>query len=410
MSVQVFQWCGQGRTVNDRMCYDSFRLNDVVYQVGDCVLLYPDDDNSPHFIGRIESAFDDSSYNYPDPYCVEVKWFERRTNLEPSTKGLEESEREVFELDDVDINPVGCISGRCFIFRASSFNEVKKVAGDLTDWFFCRGYFKELSYSFKPYPVETLSNGIQCLGTWPESLKSVCGREYALKNSPRFQFRRQEFSPLVTACSSITLMDTYPSSSEGYGSKNASVLLDGGKDNSSSFGGNGALSSKSLDSSLPCSYAQNSGKSAFNSSSAFSLRDGYPFVKTDSLDTDRPTILPSHPNDPPNSIPHPSTLITHNSLDLCPANSNSSSGGYHHHNLNSNDNHPKDSLNHGMTSASPMNRNINDYSTTTSSRFSDYDIEDSLVSDTKMDVDSHTRLVDFADTYEQRDPQSKMGG
>jgi hypothetical protein len=28
----------------------------------------------------------------------QLKWYERRTNLEPSTRGLEESEREVFEL------------------------------------------------------------------------------------------------------------------------------------------------------------------------------------------------------------------------------------------------------------------------------------------------------------------------
>ena len=38
---------------------------------------------------------------------LKVKWFERRVNLEPSTKGIEESEREVFELEDTDINPIG---------------------------------------------------------------------------------------------------------------------------------------------------------------------------------------------------------------------------------------------------------------------------------------------------------------
>lgn len=39
--------------------------------------------------------------------AFQVKWFERRVNLEPSTKGIEESEREVFELEDTDINPIG---------------------------------------------------------------------------------------------------------------------------------------------------------------------------------------------------------------------------------------------------------------------------------------------------------------
>lgn len=31
---------------------------------------------------------------------LQVKWFERRVNLETSTKGIIESEKEVFELED----------------------------------------------------------------------------------------------------------------------------------------------------------------------------------------------------------------------------------------------------------------------------------------------------------------------
>lgn len=29
---------------------------------------------------------------------MQIKWYERRTNLETNTRGIEESEREVFEL------------------------------------------------------------------------------------------------------------------------------------------------------------------------------------------------------------------------------------------------------------------------------------------------------------------------
>jgi hypothetical protein len=32
--------------------------------------------------------------------CTQIKWYERRTKLEQMTKGLEESEKEVFELED----------------------------------------------------------------------------------------------------------------------------------------------------------------------------------------------------------------------------------------------------------------------------------------------------------------------
>ena len=31
---------------------------------------------------------------------MQIKWFERRVNLELATKGIEESEKEVFELED----------------------------------------------------------------------------------------------------------------------------------------------------------------------------------------------------------------------------------------------------------------------------------------------------------------------
>ena len=53
-----------------------------------------------------------------------MKWFERRVNLEPQTKGIEESEREVFELEDMDINPIGCISGKAYIIKTNSYEEV----------------------------------------------------------------------------------------------------------------------------------------------------------------------------------------------------------------------------------------------------------------------------------------------
>ena len=61
---------------------------------------------------------------------MQIKWFERRTNLEPSTKGIEESEKEVFELDDTDINPIGCISGKCTIVRATHYEHVSQRRGD----------------------------------------------------------------------------------------------------------------------------------------------------------------------------------------------------------------------------------------------------------------------------------------
>lgn len=110
------------------------------------VYLFPEDDAHPPYLGRIRSAFvDESAVGVdPPPHNIEVgapaatamlqrergatacmlpcctqqavawtarhdlslhpglqvKWFERRVNLETSTKGIIESEKEVFELED----------------------------------------------------------------------------------------------------------------------------------------------------------------------------------------------------------------------------------------------------------------------------------------------------------------------
>ncbi|EFJ41609.1 hypothetical protein VOLCADRAFT_98336 [Volvox carteri f. nagariensis] len=114
----------------NRIHYNSFTLNDQTYHVGDCVYLYPEDEQFPPYIARILAAFVDRNVQSgADPHCIEVKWFERRVNLEPSTKGIEESEREVFELEDTDINPIGCISGKCRIVKAANYEEASGDRG-----------------------------------------------------------------------------------------------------------------------------------------------------------------------------------------------------------------------------------------------------------------------------------------
>ena len=37
---------------------------------------------------------------------------------------MEESEHEVFELEEASVNPIGCISGKCTILRCRSYQEV----------------------------------------------------------------------------------------------------------------------------------------------------------------------------------------------------------------------------------------------------------------------------------------------
>ncbi|GAX83194.1 hypothetical protein CEUSTIGMA_g10620.t1 [Chlamydomonas eustigma] len=154
----VFFWCGPGERVGQRINYQRFVLNSNTFNLGDCVYLFPEDEGQPHYIGRIRSAFiDESSSQIPPPHNIEIKWFERRVNLEQSTKGIEESEKEVFELEDTDINPIGCISGKCYVIRASTYEEAQQSArGARHDWFFCRGYFLQASNSFRQYTEREL--------------------------------------------------------------------------------------------------------------------------------------------------------------------------------------------------------------------------------------------------------------
>ncbi|GIL54840.1 hypothetical protein Vafri_10533 [Volvox africanus] len=159
MTLQLFVWVGHGEVEDNRINYKSFTLNDHTYHVGDCVYLYPEDEQFPPYIARILAAFVDRNVQAgADPHCIEVKWFERRVNLEPSTKGIEESEREVFELEDTDINPIGCISGKCRIVKAPTYEEAYGRCGNAPGWFFCRGYFHQSSNSFVAYAPDEMDD------------------------------------------------------------------------------------------------------------------------------------------------------------------------------------------------------------------------------------------------------------
>ena len=52
-----------------------------------------------------------------------MRWFERFTNLYPSAKGAQ-CERELVELEDAELNPIGCLAGKTNIIRAKSYEEV----------------------------------------------------------------------------------------------------------------------------------------------------------------------------------------------------------------------------------------------------------------------------------------------
>lgn len=76
-AVRPFSWGAalqQSRVEPGRTYYEGFSLNNQEYRVGDCVLLYPENDGD-HYIGRINAAFcaNDAAAGASDPHCIEVR-------------------------------------------------------------------------------------------------------------------------------------------------------------------------------------------------------------------------------------------------------------------------------------------------------------------------------------------------
>ena len=72
-TMQEFHWqefCHQD-TENQRSHYKGFMLNEAEYLVGDCVSLFPENLGEALYVGRIVSAFVDSSVA-GDAHCIEV--------------------------------------------------------------------------------------------------------------------------------------------------------------------------------------------------------------------------------------------------------------------------------------------------------------------------------------------------
>ncbi|GIL80244.1 hypothetical protein Vretifemale_9419 [Volvox reticuliferus] len=138
--------------VGARTDYAGFNLNGVEYKLGDCAYLYPEDEDVPPYVGRILACFHDRSGRAADPHCVEVAWYERRAHLEPNSQGGN-WEREVVALEETDINPIGCISGKIVVFTAGDYEEARQMAKsmDIDDWLFCRGVYKQFESSFVPF-------------------------------------------------------------------------------------------------------------------------------------------------------------------------------------------------------------------------------------------------------------------
>lgn len=54
----------------------------------------------------------------------QVAWFERAVVLEAGA-----DLKELVELAETDINPIGCISGKAYVLKASSLEEVRRLFG-----------------------------------------------------------------------------------------------------------------------------------------------------------------------------------------------------------------------------------------------------------------------------------------
>ena len=71
--MQEFYWSGPGTQRDGRTYYQQFCLNAQAYCIGDCVYLFPENEESPHYMGRIRAAFVDEKSGQADPHCFEVR-------------------------------------------------------------------------------------------------------------------------------------------------------------------------------------------------------------------------------------------------------------------------------------------------------------------------------------------------
>jgi hypothetical protein len=57
------------------------------------------------------------------PQQSQVRWFERICSEQPSLP--QHQDREVLELEDCDVNPIGCVYGKATVLRVKSLEEVR---------------------------------------------------------------------------------------------------------------------------------------------------------------------------------------------------------------------------------------------------------------------------------------------
>mmetsp|Transcript_15372 Transcript_15372/g.38274 ORF Transcript_15372/g.38274 Transcript_15372/m.38274 type:complete len:599 (-) Transcript_15372:1288-3084(-) len=153
----VFSWGPASHSVDDRHYFESFSLNGEVYRPGDAVCLFNENESLPPYLGRITACFSSTlPHDAHDPHSIEIRWFERVTNLEPGLKGVPGREQELVELEETDVNPIGCISGKCHVFISGDFNHASTLAQAAgvadSEWFFCRGVFRQATSMFQLYP------------------------------------------------------------------------------------------------------------------------------------------------------------------------------------------------------------------------------------------------------------------
>jgi hypothetical protein len=59
------------------------------------------------------------------------------------------------QLEETDVNPLGCIQSKCSVIRARTYEEAAALSNQLVKpdepWFFCRGVFKSSTNTFEPF-------------------------------------------------------------------------------------------------------------------------------------------------------------------------------------------------------------------------------------------------------------------
>ena len=121
----------------------SFKINNEVYSVGECVQIF--DEGQEHLVAKIIKILPANGiqkYSYWP--TIEIQWYYRKSDIAKDSKlipGLKLeciSDYEVFESNHKDVIFIETIVGKCSILRFEEYEQLDEINGNM---FYKRAFY-----------------------------------------------------------------------------------------------------------------------------------------------------------------------------------------------------------------------------------------------------------------------------